>query len=133
MWGRGAGAKGVVFDDISDEILKCFRWGGLELPKHVVIYASPEQLVKNVISRWKMGDARGSFVFSEQFVYLFEAVYDVGESIDPGHSYTADYFRNLFLDEELVRCWKDCPIDVEKFLKDLGVRGEETFWIGEVS
>ena len=26
---------------------------------------------------------------------------------------------------------RDCPIDVEKFLEDLGVRGEETFWIGE--
>jgi hypothetical protein len=74
LYGRGADpkVKGVIFDVIQDTVLDYFKKDGVKPPNYVLLYAPLEELKRNVIARSKT-DARGSWVFSEQFLRKFIA------------------------------------------------------------
>jgi len=125
LYGRGADpkVKGVIFDDISDEITKCFKKDGLKPPTYILLYAPLEDLKRNVIGRAKKGDARGSFVFDDQFLSRFTAKPSKG-GLEPDHPYTRESIMELLNDEALQSSFKGGKLDVEKFCDDLGVTEE---------
>lgn len=123
LYGRGAepGVKGVIFDVIDDDILKCFKKDNVKEPKYLLLYAPLEELKRNVIARRK-NDARGSFVFDDQFVKRYEAKESKSGSIDPEHPYTKQGVIELLDDKELQKSFRDQELDVEKFCNDLGIK-----------
>ena len=125
LYGRGADpkVKGVIFDDISDEIIKCFKKDGLKPPTYILLYAPLEDLKRNVIGRAEGGDARGPFVFDDQFLSRFTAKPSKG-GLEPGHSYTRESIMELLNDEALQSSFEGGKLDVEKFCDDLGVTEE---------
>ena len=125
LWGRGRN-KNVIFDDISDDMLKlnpdC---------EHIILYTPIELLKENIISRFKKKDPRGTFVFSEQFVWWFEATDNRDdEDIIEYVSYTKDEIRDILNDKELVKAFGGQKLDIENFLVDLGLTKEnKNYWI----
>jgi hypothetical protein len=126
LYGRGADPKikGVVFDVIDDDILKCFKKDGIKPPHYVLLYAPLEELKRNVIARSKK-DARGSWVFSDQFIRKFTAKESQEGSVDPDKSYTKKDIKELLDDDKLQKAFSDGELDIEKFIKDLGVKKED--------
>ena len=127
LYGRGADpkVKGVIFDVIDDDILKCFKKDGVKQPGYLLLYTPLEELKRNVIAR-KENDPRGSFVFDEQFVKRYVAKESKSGSIDPEHPYTKESVIELLDDKELQKSFRDQELDVEKFCKDLGIEKKDT-------
>lgn len=120
LYGRGQKAKGVIFDDISDDILKL-------VPdcEYILLYAPLDRLKLNVIGRAEKNDRRGHWVFSDQFLKRFEATENKEESFDKEVSYTKESLRELLSDKALQDAFNDeGSLDVEKFINDLGVKEE---------
>jgi hypothetical protein len=120
LYGRGKDTKGVIFDDISDDILKF-------IPdcEYILLYAPLDRLKLNVIGRAKKNDKRGHWVFSDQFLKRFEATDNKEESFDKEGSYTKKSLRELLSDKALQDAFNDeGSLDVEKFINDLGVKEE---------
>jgi hypothetical protein len=124
LYGRGKD-KNVIFDDISDGVLKF-------IPDcdYILLYTPLEQLKTNVIDRSKKNDKRGEWVFSEQFINRFEATKNKSESFDGDKSYTKKELEDLLEDKKLQESFNEGPLDVNKFLNDLGFKEDDTeYWI----
>ena len=118
LYGRGKNAKGVIFDDISDNILKY-------VPdcEYILLYAPLDRLKLNVIGRAEKGDKRGEWVFSDQFLKRFEATENKEESFDKEGSYTKESLQELLSDKALQDAFNAGEtLDVDKFINDLGVK-----------
>jgi hypothetical protein len=124
LWGRGKG-KNVIFDDIGSEILKY-------LPdcEYILLYTPLEDLKRNIIERTKKGDPRGQWVFSEQFLDRYKATTKKSESIEPEKSYTKEELENLLFDKKLQKSFGDKELDVDDFLRKLGLtNSKKEYWI----
>ena len=118
LYGRGKNAKGVIFDDISDNILKY-----IPECEYVLLYTPLETLKRNVIGRAKKSDRRGEWVFSDQFLKRFEATENKEESFDKEGSYTKESLKELLSDKALQDAFNEGDtLDVDKFIDDLGVK-----------
>jgi hypothetical protein len=118
LYGRGKDAKGVIFDDISDEILRF-------VPdcEYILLYAPLDRLKDNVIGRAEKGDKRGEWVFSDQFLKRFEATENKEESFDKEGAYTKESLKELLDDKVLQDAFNAGEtLDVDKFINDLGVK-----------
>jgi hypothetical protein len=126
LYGRGKNATGVIFDDISDNILKF-------IPdcEYVLLYAPLDILKSNVIARGEKGDKRGHWVFSDQFLKRFVATENKEESFDKEGSYTKETLKALLDDPKLQEAFNgDESLDVDKFISDLGIKEDETkYWL----
>ena len=118
LYGRGKNAKGVIFDDISDNILKY-----IPECEYVLLYTPLETLKRNVIGRAEKGDKRGEWVFSDQFLKRFEATENKEESFDKEGSYTKESLKELLSDKALQDAFNEGEtLDVDKFINDLGLK-----------
>lgn len=126
LYGRGADSKvkGVIFDVIQDTVLDYFEKDGIKPPHYVLLYAPLEELKRNVIARSKT-DARGSWVFSEQFLRKFIAKEEKEGSVDPDRFHTKKEIKELLDDDKLQKAFSDGELDVNKFIKDLGVKKKD--------
>lgn len=125
LYGRGKDAKGVIFDDIQDTILKY-----VPNCEYILLYAPLERLKENVIGRSTKGDKRGQWVFSDQFLDRFMATDNIKESFDPEEFYTIDTLKELLDDPVLQKSFSDGKLDVDKFISDLGMKEEGVqYWI----
>jgi hypothetical protein len=126
LYGRGKDAKGVIFDDISDDILKF-----IPECEYILLYAPLDRLKTNVIGRAEKNDKRGHWVFSDQFLKRFEATEDKEESFDEEGSYTKESLKKLLSDKVLQDAFNDeGNLDVDKFISDLGVKEDgKKYWI----
>jgi len=127
LYGRGKNATGVIFDDISDNILKY-------IPdcEYILLYAPLDRLKDNVIARSEKKDKRGGWVFSDQFLKRFKATESEKESrisMDPEEKkvpegpYTKKSLKELLEDEVLQDAFNEGEkLDVDKFISDLGVK-----------
>jgi hypothetical protein len=127
LYGRGKNATGVIFDDISDNILKY-------IPdcEYILLYAPLDRLKDNVIARSEKKDKRGGWVFSDQFLKRFKATEsekESRESMDPEEKkvpegpYTKKSLKELLEDEVLQDAFNAGEtLDVDKFISDLGVK-----------
>ena len=118
LYGRGKNATGVIFDDISDDILKF-------VPdcEYILLYAPLDRLKLNVIGRAEEGDRRGHWVFSDQFLKRFEATENKEESFDKEGVYTKESLKELLSDKALQKAFnEEGNLDVDKFIDDLGVK-----------
>jgi hypothetical protein len=130
LYGRGKNSKGVIFDDISDNILKY-------VPdcEYILLYAPLDRLKDNVIGRAEKKDKRGGWVFSDQFLKRFEATEsekESRESMDPEEKkvpegpYTKKSLKELLEDEVLQNAFNEGEkLDVDKFISDLGVKEDD--------
>jgi hypothetical protein len=120
LYGRGKNATGVIFDDISDNILKY-------VPdcEYILLYTPLETLKRNVIGRAEEGDKRGQWVFSDQFLKRFKATENKEESFDKEGAYTKEKLKEILSDPTLQKSFNDEPLDVDKFIKDLGVKEDD--------
>ena len=124
LYGRGKG-KNVIFDDVSDNILKY-------IPEcdYILLYTPLEKLKINVIERFKKNDKRGEWVFSNQFKKRFQATENQSESFDKEKSYTKSELEELLSDKNLQESFDEGPLDVDNFLTGLGVTKDDTnYWI----
>lgn len=118
LYGRGKNATGVIFDDISDEILQF-------VPdcEYILLYTPLETLKRNVIGRAEKGDKRGEWVFSDQFLKRFEATENKEESFDKEGAYTKESLKELLSDKALQDAFNAGEtLDVDKFINDLGIK-----------
>jgi hypothetical protein len=118
LYGRGKNATGVIFDDISDDILKY-------VPdcEYILLYAPLDRLKLNVIGRAEIGDKRGGWVFSDQFLKRFVATENKEESFDKEGAYTKESLKELLSDKDLQDSFNAGEtLDVDKFINDLGVK-----------
>lgn len=118
LYGRGKNATGVIFDDISDDILKF-----VSDCEYILLYAPLDRLKLNVIGRAKKGDRRGGWVFSDQFLKRFVATENKEESFDKEGSYTKESLKELLSDKALQDAFNAGEtLDVDKFINDLGIK-----------
>ena len=118
LYGRGKNATGVIFDDISDEILRF-----VPNCQYILLYSPLETLKRNVIGRAKKNDRRGEWVFSDQFLKRFEATENKEDSIDKEGVYTKESLKELLSDKDLQDAFNEGDtLDVDKFIDDLGVK-----------
>lgn len=121
LYGRGKNAPGVIFDDISDNILKY-------VPdcEYILLYAPLDRLKLNVIGRAEKGDRRGEWVFSDQFLKRFVATENKEESFDKEGSYTKESLKELLSDKALQDAFNAGEtLDVDKFINDLGIKEDD--------
>ena len=125
LYGRGKEAKGVIFDDIQDTILKY-----VPNCEYILLYAPLEILKDNLISRSKKNNKRGHWVFSEQFLQRFVATDNIKESFDPEGYYTKETLKEILSDPILQKSFNDEPLDVDKFISDLGMKKDgKQYWL----
>ena len=125
LYGRGKEAKGVIFDDIQDTILKY-----VPNCEYILLYAPLEILKDNVISRSEKNNKRGHWVFSEQFLQRFVATDNIKESFDPEGYYTKETLKEILSDPILQKSFNDEPLDVDKFISDLGMKKDgKQYWL----
>jgi hypothetical protein len=125
LYGRGKEAKGIIFDDIQDTILKY-----VPNCEYILLYAPLERLKDNVIERAKKGDKRGEWVFSTQFLQRFTATDNIKESFDKEEYYTKETLKELLEDPILQKSFNSVPLDVDKFISDLGIKEDgKQYWI----
>ena len=134
LYGRGKEAKGVIFDDVQDTILEY-----VPNCEYILLYAPLERLKDNVIGRSKKGDKRGQWVFSDQFLKRFVATEneeESRESMDPEEKkvpegpYTKETLKEILSDPILQKSFNDEPLDVDKFISDLGLKEDgKQYWL----
>jgi len=134
LYGRGKDATDVIFDDISDNILKY-------IPdcEYILLYTPLETLKDNVIARSEKKDKRGGWVFSDQFLKRFVATESEKESrisMDPEEKkvpegpYTKETLKEILSDPILQKAFNDEPLDVDKFISDLGMKKDgKQYWL----
>ena len=125
LYGRGKDAQGIIFDDIQDTILEY-----VPNCEYILLYAPLERLKDNVIGRSEKGDKRGQWVFSEQFLQRFVATDNIKESFDPEGYYTKETLKEILSDPILQKSFNDEPLDVDKFISDLGMKKDgKQYWL----
>jgi len=125
LYGRGKEAKGVIFDDVQDTILEY-----VPNCEYILLYAPLERLKDNVIGRSQKGDKRGQWVFSDQFLKRFVATENIKESFDPDGYYTKEKLKEILSDPSLQKAFNDGPLDVDKFISDLGMKEDgKQYWL----
>ena len=113
------GWKKVIFDDISDDILKY-----VPNVKHVLLHAPIEILLQNIQAR-KSKDPRDIDKVLDQYLEKYEATTSKpsGEEGDPNNPLTKEKLTNL-----LSKYTEDQEY-INKFIKELGITGDSNYYI----
>jgi hypothetical protein len=113
------GWKKVIFDDVSDDILKY-----APNIKHVLLHAPIEILLQNIQAR-KSKDPRNIDMVLDQYLEKYEATTSKPseEEGDPNNPLTKEKLTNL-----LSKHTEDQEY-IDKFIKELGITGDGNYYI----
>ena len=113
------GWKKVIFDDVSDDILKY-----VPNVKHVLLHAPIEILLQNIQAR-KSKDPRDIDKVLDQYLEKYEATTSKPseEEGDPNNPLTKEKLTNL-----LSKYTEDQEY-INKFIKELGITGDSNYYI----
>ena len=113
------GWKKVIFDDISDDILKY-----VPNIKHVLLHAPIEILLQNIQAR-KSKDPRSIDTVLDQYLEKYEATTSKPseEEGDPNNPLTKEKLTNLLSKHTEDREY------IDKFVKELGITGDGNYYI----
>ena len=113
------GWKKVIFDDVSDDILKY-----VPNVKHVLLHAPIEILLQNIQAR-KSKDPRSIDMVLDQYLEKYEATTSKPseEEGDPNNPLTKEKLTNL-----LSKYTEDQEY-INKFIKELGITGDGNYYI----
>ena len=113
------GWKKVIFDDISDSILKY-----VPNVKHVLLHAPIEILLQNIQAR-KSKDPRKIDMVLNQYLEKYEATTSKPseEEGDPNNPLTKENLTNLLSQHTTDKEY------IAKFIKELGITGDGTYYI----
>ena len=113
------GWKKVIFDDVSDDILKY-----VPNIKHVLLHAPIEILLQNIQAR-KSKDPRDIDKVLDQYLEKYEATTSKPseEEGDPNNPLTKEKLKNL-----LSKYTEDQEY-INKFIKELGITGDSNYYI----
>ena len=113
------GWKKVIFDDVSDDILKY-----APNVKHVLLHAPIEILLQNIQAR-KSKDPRNIDMVLDQYLEKYEATTSKPseEEGDPNNPLTKEKLTNLLSKHTEDREY------IDKFIKELGITGDSNYYI----
>ena len=113
------GWKKVIFDDVSDDILKY-----VPNIKHVLLHAPIEILLQNIQAR-KSKDPRSIDMVLDQYLEKYEATTSKPseEEGDPNNPLTKEKLTNLLSKHTEDREY------IDKFIKELGITGDSNYYI----